>query len=237
MTDDANFLRAIARSLAYPSAGGDVQRLEAIAARLEAITPMPRPDASVLGDVLVREKATKLANLSAFLAVIGWSEGTDREADPYRVCYGYRHTITGADRVAGTFDDFADHPAVTGEWKGEKLPDDYCRAAGFSPGCVSTAAGRFQFTKPTWLDLKTRLGLRDFSPASQDAACIEKVRQCGALMLVEEGRLTAALALCRRTWASLPGSGWGQPERKLETLVSVFREKGGAPINAMGEPL
>lgn len=34
----------------------------------------------------------------------------------------------------------------------------------------STAAGRYQLTAPTWFEEKSKLGLSDFSPASQDAA-------------------------------------------------------------------
>ena len=48
-------------------------------------------------------------NVAAFLSMIASSEGTDRAADPYRVCFGYKHTIA----------DLGDHPAITGEWKGE----------------------------------------------------------------------------------------------------------------------
>lgn len=35
---------------------------------------------------------------------------------------------------------------------------------------VSTAAGRYQITRPTWEEQKARLGLPDFSPRSQDLA-------------------------------------------------------------------
>jgi muramidase (phage lysozyme) len=39
---------------------------------------------------------------------------------------------------------------------------------GVGPGGTSTAAGRYQFTSGTWQDVSTALGLKDFSPASQD---------------------------------------------------------------------
>lgn len=163
------------------------------------------------------EQAMSAPNIAAFLSMIAYAEGTDREPDPYAVCYGYRHRVR----------DFADHPAVTGEWEGERLPDDMCRAAGFGPGCVSTAAGRYQITKPTWLRAKRALSLGDFSPESQDAAAVWLIRQRGALDHVEAGRIGEAVALVRQEWASLPGAGWGQPERRLTALLDAYTSAGG----------
>lgn len=53
------------------------------------------------------------------------------------------------------FKSFSDHPRV-------QIP--------IGDGHVTTAAGRYQITAPTWDGQKKRLGLTDFSPASQDAA-------------------------------------------------------------------
>lgn len=39
---------------------------------------------------------------------------------------------------------------------------------GVAPGGTSTAAGRYQFTSPTWHSVAKTLGLKDFSPQSQD---------------------------------------------------------------------
>jgi muramidase (phage lysozyme) len=116
-------------------------------------------------------------NVAAFLTAIARAEGTENQAEPYRVCYAYKHVIR----------DLRDHPAVTGEWRGERLTDTQCAGAGLGPGCVSTAAGRYQFIKPTWLRLRQKLGLTDFSPASQDKACIELLRENGALSMAGQG--------------------------------------------------
>lgn len=157
-------------------------------------------------------------NVRAFLAMIGRAEGTDSQADAYRVCYGYSHTIKS----------FADHPAVTGEWKGKTLTDKQCAGAGYGPGCVSTAAGRYQITKPTWLDCKRSLGLPDFSPDSQDRAAVYLINKRGALAAVMEGRLTDALELCRREWASFPGANYaGQGTRTLAWMQSAYQGAGG----------
>jgi muramidase (phage lysozyme) len=158
-----------------------------------------------------------LANQRAFLALIAFAEGTDREPEPYRVCYGYRHAIIS----------LADHPAVTGEWRGERLPEAMCRGAGLSPGCVSTAAGRYQLIKPTWLGIKKRLRLPDFEPESQDRAALYLVEQRGALEDVHAGRIQTAISKCRPEWASLPGAGYGQPERRIGALVAAYEKAGG----------
>lgn len=153
------------------------------------------------------------AQTDAFLTMISRAEGTDRAADPYRVCYSYRHTI----------EDLRDHPAVTGEWKGESI-------ANLGPqyaGKISTAAGRYQIIKPTWLRCKKALGLVDFSPASQDLAALYLVKGRGALEDVQSGDIATAIAKCRNEWASLPGGDSGQPQRRLEALLQTFTAAGG----------
>lgn len=156
-------------------------------------------------------------NVAAFLAMIRYAEGTAGRGDPYRVCYAYRHTIQS----------LAEHPAVSGEWAGEPLPESYCRAAGLGSVCKSTAAGAYQIIRPTWLTLKRELRLPDFGPASQDAAAVELIRQRGALNDVRAGRLATAIDKVARTWASMPGANYAQPERKLASLVSAYQAAGG----------
>lgn len=154
-------------------------------------------------------------NVAAFLSLIEYAEGTGRDGrDPYRTCYGYKHTIQS----------LADHPAVTREWKGESI-------ASLGPqyaGMVSTAAGRYQIIRPTWLEAKRALQLADFSPASQDAAAVWLIRRRGALDDVKAGRIAQAVELCRAEWASLPGAGYGQPERKMAELIGAYSQAGGA---------
>lgn len=155
-------------------------------------------------------------NAAAFLKVIQRAEGTAGRGD-YRVCYGYSHTIN----------DLSDHPAVTGEWRGVRLPDGMCQAAGFAPGCVSTAAGAYQIIRQTWLRLKARLGLPDFGPESQDAAALELIRSRGALQDVRAGRFVDAVRKCRNEWASLPGNYARQGQHSLETLAAWYEAAGG----------
>lgn len=156
-------------------------------------------------------------NIAAFLAALRASEGTASAADPYGVCYGYHHTIR----------DFSDHPAITGEWGGERLPDAMCANAGFGPGCVSTAAGAYQIIRPTWKRLRDSLGLTDFGPYAQDAAAVELIRRRGALEDVKAGRVADAINKCRNEWASLPGNYAGQGQRSQATLIAWFEQNGG----------
>jgi len=158
------------------------------------------------------------ANLAAFLSMISHSEGTDKAPDPYRVCFGYKHTII----------DLSNHPALTGEWHGERLPDAECISAGITPPCHSDAAGRYQITRPTWTRLLAKIYLPDFTGPNQDAACTELMREKGAVEMVEGGRVSDAIAACAPIWASLPGSTSGQPQRTASNLISFYISNGGS---------
>ena len=150
-------------------------------------------------------------NETAFLAMVRHAEGTDLAPDPYRVCFGYRHTIVS----------LADHPAVTGEWLGERI------TVGRFAGEFSTAAGAYQIIKPTWVSLKKRLWLVDFSASSQDSAALELVREAGASTDLALGTLEAVINACHDVWASLPGSLSGQPQRTLISLSESYQGAGG----------
>lgn len=154
------------------------------------------------------------SNTAAFLTMIRIGEGTSGDRGYNELCGG---SFTS---------DLSDHPANKG-WKGLPLSTTMCAAAGFGPGCVSTAAGAYQFTRPTWNSLAKKLGLTDFSPASQDAACIEKIRLLGALDAVQSGDLQTAVDKCKSTWASFAGAGYGQNEVAYQTMVQNFTNAGG----------
>lgn len=155
-----------------------------------------------------------LPNQQAFLAMIAHSEGTDRAPDPYRVCYGYQHTIQ----------DLRDHPAITGEWKGESIANLGPQYAGE----VSTAAGKYQINRPTWIQCKAALNLRDFTGPSQDDAALYLIKKAGALDILNGGQVAAAITLCHGLWASLPGGNSGQPERSFADLIQAYGDAGGA---------
>lgn len=140
-------------------------------------------------------------NLAAFMQMIRVSEGT---AGPD----GYRTIVGGS-----LFDDYSDHPRQK-IW----IPsiNDY-----------SSAAGAFQIIRRTWDGVQGKLGLPDFSPASQNLACIELMRQRGGLRLAMNGQFAAAVEKCKKEWASLPGAGYGQRENSLAKLQNAYTNAGG----------
>lgn len=162
-------------------------------------------------------------NQIAFLCCPGFSEGTDKAADPYRVCYGYKHTIVS----------FADHPAITGEWHGEpldKLGPSYA-------GKFSTAAGRYQIIKHTWIEARDALEadgviVPGFTPDAQDMAALwlaeHRASQPGVLDDIEAGRIATAIAKCSNIWASFPGANApGQPMRDMGRILATYTSAGG----------
>lgn len=160
------------------------------------------------------DEMTAQANERAFLAAIRVGEGTSA-SNGYSILFG-----------GTTFGSFADHPALLG-WRGVGLSNSMCAAAGFGPGCVSTAAGAFQINKPTWLRVSRKLGLTDFSPASQDAVALELISEKGALADMRAGRVETAVNKVRKVWASLPGAGYGQGEVRLAAFVNNYANAGG----------
>lgn len=87
---------------------------------------------------------------------------------------------------------------------------------------VSTAAGRYQFIAPTWDGLARKLTLPDFSPDSQDRACVQLLRDCGALACLQAGMIPDAVRHAAPVWASLPGAGYGQHENKMMQVLTWF---------------
>ena len=172
--------------------------LEEIAVTVDPTTYIPAAVAPGLAD----------ANERAFLDMIAFSEGT-AGPDGYFAMFGF----PAPGRTAANLDD---HPGLYFEFEdraGNRLK--------------TSAAGRYQFLLRTWRELQRSLNLPDFGPASQDAAALELVRQRGALNDVRAGRLQSAIAKCAKTWASLPGAGYNQPERKLSHLAAAYQQAGG----------
>ena len=72
-----------------------------------------------------------------------------------------------------------------------------------------------------------QLGLKDFSPKSQDAVALQQIKERGALPMIDRGDIRQAIDRCSNIWASLPGAGYGQFEHKADSLIAKFKEAGG----------
>ncbi|HGE8352641.1 TPA: glycoside hydrolase family 104 protein [Serratia marcescens] len=146
-------------------------------------------------------------NLRAFLDMVSFSEGTDNGKQKTNN-HGYDVIVGGS-----LFTSYADHPR-----KLVALP---------KLGIKSTAAGRYQLLSRYWDAYKNLLGLKDFSPESQDAVAIQQIRERKALSAIEAGNIVKAISLCSNIWASLPGAGYGQYEHRIETLLRKYKQAGG----------
>ncbi|GKO76585.1 lysozyme [Klebsiella variicola] len=143
----------------------------------------------------------------AFLDMLAWSEGTDKP--------GQNTKNRGYDVIVGgsLFSDYSDHPR-----KLVNLP---------KLGIKSTAAVRYQLLSKWWDAYRKKLGLKDFSPASQDQVALQQIKERGALPLIDNGQIRQAIDRCSNIWASLPGAGYGQFEHKADNLISKFKAAGG----------
>lgn len=101
-----------------------------------------------LSDSLYFDPDMTHPNIQAFLLMIGTADG-----DGYRRLFGGR-----------LFDSYADHPRIkiTANLGGKPI--------------TSTAAGAYQILANTWDAVRPKLGLPNFSPASQDCAAVELIR-------------------------------------------------------------
>lgn len=113
------------------------------------------------------------------------------------------NTIVGG----GKFDSYTQHPNVVGLRTAEG---------------PSTAAGRYQILNSTYKDVAPNLGIKDFSPESQDRIAIELIKRAGALEDVQSGNYQAAIKKLGGTWASLPSSTYSQPKRSQSWVESAL---------------
>jgi muramidase (phage lysozyme) len=136
-------------------------------------------------------------NVRAFLDTLAYAEGTKES-------YNYIFSFV-------TFDSYADHPRKT-----------IC-----SGKLCSTAAGRYQFLSKTWDALADKLDLRDFTPPNQEKATVELLRRTGAYKYLAKtssyANFSAAVSCVNKTWASMPGSPYGQPTHPLSKLWKVYQ--------------
>ena len=119
----------------------------------------------------------------------------------------------GYDVIVGgeLFTDYSDHPR---------------KLVTLNPKLKSTGAGRYQLLSRWWDAYRKQLGLKDFSPKSQDAVALQQIKERGALPMIDRGDIRQAIDRCSNIWAS-PGAGYGQFEHKADSLIAKFKEAGG----------
>ena len=136
-------------------------------------------------------------NVRTFLDTLAFSEGT---SDHYNYIFTYL-----------TFKSYADHP----------------RKLACMGKLCSTAAGRYQFLSKTWDKLAKDLSLPDFTPPNQEKATLEIIRRAGVYQSVEKSSsyksFVKAVNALNTTWASLPGSPYGQPTHTMARLWKVYQ--------------
>jgi len=94
----------------------------------------------------------------------------------------------------------------------------------------SSAEGAYQFLNGTWDNVSKKLGLKDFSPYSQDLAAVHLIKQRGAVEDILNDNFEGAINKLSKEWASLPTSRGGsvykgQKARKLDFLKNVYNSE------------
>ena len=72
---------------------------------------------------------------------------------------------------------------------------------------------------------RKQLGLKDFSPKSQDAVALQQIKERGALPMIDRGD-GQAIDRCSNIWASLPGAGYISLSM-AHSPIAKFKEAGG----------
>ena len=120
----------------------------------------------------------------AFLDMLAWSEGTDNGRQKTRN-HGYDVIVVAESYLLIT-----------------PSPSQTCHAK------PKTQINRRR-TLPASFPLvgylpQKQLGLKDFSPKSQDAVALQQIKERGALPMIDRGDIRQAIDRCSNIWASLP---------------------------------
>jgi muramidase (phage lysozyme) len=142
--------------------------------------------------------------VDALLEVIGRFESNG----DYYILYG-----------GGHFTDDSAHPNV-------HVPFYNPRRSGPKgvPNDYSTAAGKYQINYPTYQQYAPRLGVTDFTPATQDQLAYMILNDIGADVAVANGDVASAFQLASRKWASMPGSTAGQNPQALQVALDTYQQ-------------
>ena len=108
----------------------------------------------------------------------------------------------GYDVIVGgeLFTDYSDHPR---------------KLVTLNPNSNQQAPDATSFSVTGGCAHRKQLGLKDFSPKSQDAVALQQIKERGALPMIDRGDIRQAIDRCSNIWASLPGAGYGCPSIRL----------------------
>ena len=130
------------------------------------------------------------SNVIAFLKMISLSEGAD-----YNSLFG--DSINDPNNRK-TFDSYSNHPSC--QYPQLPKPYGYTTYVNKAGESINTsAAGRYQIIKPTWIGNGERKGLQqilqlpDFSPQSQDIAALELLSEKDVVQKLMDGNFSVAL--------------------------------------------
>ena len=142
----------------------------------------------------------------AFLDMLAWSEGTDTLTSENQKSWLWRHC-----RRRRAIYWLPDHP--------RKLVTLNPNSNQQAPDATSSF--------PLVDAYRKQLGLKDFSPKSQDAVALQ-IKERGALPMIDRGDIRQAIDRCSNIWASLPGAPvMVSSSIRLTAWLQKFKEAGG----------
>ena len=69
---------------------------------------------------------------------------------------------------------------------------------------------------------RKQLGLKDFSPKSQDAVALQQIKERGALPMIDRGDIRQAIDRCSNIWLHCRALVMVSSEHKADSLIAKF---------------
>ena len=142
----------------------------------------------------------------AFLDMLAWSEGTDTGRQKNQKSWLWRHC-----RRRAIY------------W----LLRSPCKLVTLNPKLKSTGAGRYQLLSRWWDAYRKQLGLKDFSPKSQDAVALQQIKERGALPNDWSWWYPSGNRPLQQYLGFTAGRWLYRLEHKADSLIAKFKEAGG----------
>ena len=78
-----------------------------------------------------------------------------------------------------------------------------------------------------WDAYRKQLGLKDFSPKSQDAVALQQIKERGALPMIDRGDIRQAIDRCSNIWGFTAGRCYGPSALMRQPDCKIRKEAGG----------